>query len=58
VQVIATDHKRYVGAQTGICGPSGQKVGSVSHLRNKELLFLVGDEVAVKTALAPYPDVG
>lgn len=48
VRVIETDFKRYVGAQIGIYNPNGEKVGKVSHLRNKEFLFLVacaGDEL-------------
>lgn len=56
VQDVAVDFKRYVGAQIGIYNPSGDKVGSVSHLRNKEHLFLVGDEVAVRSALATHVD--
>jgi adenine-specific DNA-methyltransferase len=48
---VAIDFKRYVGAQIGIFNPSGDKVGQVSHLRNKELLFVVGpDEDAVENA--------
>ncbi len=41
VAVIEHDYKRYVGAQIGIYNPSGEKVGRVSHLRNKELVFVV-----------------
>ena len=41
VETIAMDYKRYVGAQIGIHSPQGEKVGKVSHLRNKELLFVV-----------------
>jgi adenine-specific DNA-methyltransferase len=41
VRVIERDYKRYVGAQIGIYNPSGKKVGAVSHLRNKEFLFVV-----------------
>lgn len=41
VQVVSHDYKRYVGAQIGIYNPSGEKVGRVSHLRNKEHLFVV-----------------
>ena len=41
VTVIEHDFKRYVGAQIGIYSPAGEKVGMVSHLRNKEYLFLV-----------------
>lgn len=41
VTVIERDFKRYVGAQIGIFNPQGEKVGSVSHLRNTEYLYLV-----------------
>jgi adenine-specific DNA-methyltransferase len=41
VRVVEQDYKRYVGAQIGIYNPRGEKVGRVSHLRNKELLFVV-----------------
>jgi adenine-specific DNA-methyltransferase len=40
LMVIEKDFKRYVGAQIGIYNPSGEVVGEVSHLRNKELLFV------------------
>jgi adenine-specific DNA-methyltransferase len=43
VGVVAVDFKRYVGAQIGIHNPDGQKVGRVSHLRNKEYLFVVSE---------------
>ncbi len=42
VRVLEVDYKRYVGAQIGIFNPRGEKVGRVSHLRNKEYLFVVG----------------
>jgi adenine-specific DNA-methyltransferase len=41
VTTLETDFKRYVGAQIGIYNPQGRKVGKVSHLRNKEYLYLV-----------------
>ena len=41
VGVIENDYKRYVGAQIGIWNPKGVKVGKVSHLRNKENLYVV-----------------
>jgi adenine-specific DNA-methyltransferase len=41
VFVLATDYKRYVGAQIGIYNPSGDIVGQVSHLRNLEYLYIV-----------------
>lgn len=43
VRVIERDYKRYVGAQIGIYSPSGEKVGRVSHLRNTEYLYVVGE---------------
>jgi adenine-specific DNA-methyltransferase len=42
VWVQEVDSKRYVGAQIGIFNPSGEKVGRVGRLRNKEHLFVVG----------------
>lgn len=41
VITISHDYKRYVGAQIGIHNQSGEKVGRVSHLRNKEFLYVV-----------------
>jgi adenine-specific DNA-methyltransferase len=41
VKRIVVDHARYVGARIGIHNPAGEKVGTVSHLRNKEFLFRV-----------------
>lgn len=41
VETIEADYKRYVGAQIGIFNPQGKKVGKVSHLTNKEYLFVV-----------------
>jgi len=53
VRVIEVDFKRYVGAQIGIYNPNGEKVGKVSHLRNKEFLYLVSqDDVVLKRAAA------
>lgn len=41
VSTFSVDYKRYVGAQIGIHNPRGERVGKVSHLRNREFLFLV-----------------
>lgn len=41
VITISKDYKRYVGAQIGIHSPDGKKVGEVSHLKNKEFIFVV-----------------
>ncbi len=59
VEVVEVDFKRYVGAQIGIYNPRGEKVGRVSHLRNREHLFLVGpDRAALRRArdAATAPD--
>lgn len=34
-------HDRYVGARIGIHNPEGEKVGTISHLKNTEYLFAV-----------------
>jgi adenine-specific DNA-methyltransferase len=58
VQVATVDFKRYVGAQIGIYNPSGEKVGKISHLRNKEYLFIVSNtrSMAERAALAAQGD--
>ncbi len=40
--VVVREDKRYVGAQIGIYNPSGQRVGEVKKLRNREYLFVAG----------------
>jgi adenine-specific DNA-methyltransferase len=53
VRAVEVDSKRYVGAQIGIHNLRGERVGRVSHLRNTEVLFVVGpDEAAVEAAVA------
>lgn len=44
VTTIENDFKRYVGAQIGIYNPQGEKVGKVSHLTNKEYVYVVSRE--------------
>lgn len=41
VRRMDIDFQRYVGAQIGVHNPAGEKVGTVSHTRNVEHLFLV-----------------
>ncbi|MBL4819050.1 MAG: DNA adenine methylase [Deltaproteobacteria bacterium] len=41
VSTTVIDYKRYVGAQIGIYNPKGERVGKVSHLKNKEFLYSV-----------------
>lgn len=49
VEVLAFDSKRYVGAQIGIHGPTGAKVGEVKRLRNVEYVFVAGDRARVES---------
>jgi adenine-specific DNA-methyltransferase len=60
VEVVAFDSKRYVGAQIGLHGPTGEKVGEVKRLRNVEYLFLAGepDRVAAASAVITTRGVG
>jgi adenine-specific DNA-methyltransferase len=44
VVTIENDFKRYVGAQIGIHNLQGEKVGKVSHLRNKEFVYVVSQD--------------
>ena len=52
VRVLGFDAKRYVGAQIGIHSPAGVKVGTVSHLRNRELVFVAGPADRVEAAVS------
>ena len=52
VEVVAFDSKRYVGAQIGVHGPTGEKVGEVKRLRNVEYVFLAGERERVQAAAA------
>ncbi|MFM7207588.1 MAG: DNA adenine methylase [Planctomycetaceae bacterium] len=54
VTTLATDVRRYVGAQIGIHNPRGEKVGRVGHLRNTEYLY-VASERPVADLLAGLP---
>jgi adenine-specific DNA-methyltransferase len=44
VEAVPVDFRRYVGAQIGIHNPQGEKVGRVSHLTNREYLFVAGPD--------------
>lgn len=52
VFVVTKDFKRYVGAQIGVHNPAGEKVGTVSHLRNEEYIYLV----ATPALIDRFPD--
>lgn len=51
VSVVEKDFKRYIGATIGIHSPQGERVGAVSHVRNKEYLFVVSQDASVHKAL-------
>lgn len=55
VRMVSFDYKRYVGAQIGVHNLRGQRVGEVSHLRNREYLFLAGPSDLVRAAVAAAP---
>jgi adenine-specific DNA-methyltransferase len=42
VRELAVAGRRYIGAQIGIHNPAGERVGRVSHLHNREMLFVCG----------------
>jgi adenine-specific DNA-methyltransferase len=48
VEVLEFDSKRYVGAQIGIHNPRGERVGRVSHVRNREYVLIVGERREVR----------
>src|SRR5205085_5148627 len=54
-EVLTFDSRRYVGAQIGIFNPSGERVGRVSHLRNREHLVVAGDRSEVREIVAAAP---
>lgn len=62
VTTIENNFKRYVGAQIGIYNLKGAKVGKVSHLTNKEYVYVVSREcLAERLApmqVAPTEQVG
>ncbi|MFN7900486.1 MAG: DNA adenine methylase [Synechococcaceae cyanobacterium] len=41
VHTLEHPYRRYVGARIGICNPRGEIVGKVSHLNNREYLYVV-----------------
>ena len=42
------DSRRYVGAQIGIHNPKGERVGTVSHVRNREYVVVAGERHEVE----------
>lgn len=58
VRMLEFDYKRYVGAQIGVFNRAGEKVGSVSHLRNTEYIFVAGPTEKVEVAAQAATAVG
>lgn len=58
VLTLENDFKRYVGAQIGIFNPSGEKVGQVSHVRNKEFVYVVAPRNVSEPLAAMQPSDG
>lgn len=53
VATVAFDQRRYVGAQTAIHNPQGQRVDTVSHQQNLEYLVVAGPPAAVRRITQP-----
>lgn len=56
VRPLAFDSARYIGARIGIHNLAGEAVGTVSHVRNRELLIVAGASATVRRMCAPYRD--
>jgi adenine-specific DNA-methyltransferase len=56
VAALAFDSKRYVGAQIGIHGPDGRKVGEVGHTRNLEYVLVAGPSARIRALVEPWSD--
>ena len=54
VAALAFDSKRYVGAQIGIHGPTGERVGEIGRLRNLEYVLVAGPPEQVQNMIAPF----
>jgi len=52
VRVVSKKFGRYVGAKIGIYDPQGKKVGKVSHLENREMIFVVSPDLERADAAA------
>ncbi|EEH64120.1 D12 class N6 adenine-specific DNA methyltransferase [Gleimia coleocanis DSM 15436] len=53
---LGFEHTRYVGAKTGIHSPTGQKVGSVSHTKNMEWVFVAGSRAQVSATVRGFEE--
>src|SRR2546421_3257667 len=58
VEVLSFDSRRYVGAQIGIHNPQGERVGTVSHVRNREYVVIAGERAQVRRLVEASEEVG
>ncbi|MDO5060813.1 MAG: DNA adenine methylase [Actinomycetaceae bacterium] len=56
VAALGFEHARYVGAKTGIHSPTGEKVGTVSHTKNMEWVFVAGSSEQVAQTIVGFAD--
>jgi len=56
VITLAFSSQRYVGARIGIFNPTGQKVGTVSHVLNQEYLVVAGKAPTVRAIARNHAD--
>jgi adenine-specific DNA-methyltransferase len=57
VEMLAFDSRRYVGAQIGIHNPAGERVGTVSHVRNQEYVVIAGERREVERLVEASEEV-
>ena len=57
VEVLNFDSRRYVGAQIGIHNPKGERVGTVSHVRNQEHVVIAGERGEVRRLVGATEEV-
>jgi adenine-specific DNA-methyltransferase len=57
VEVRSFGSRRYVGAQIGIHNPKGERVGTVSHVRNREYVVIAGDRAEVTRLVSATEEV-
>jgi adenine-specific DNA-methyltransferase len=55
---MSRPHRRYVGARIGIHNLQGVKVGTVSHVVNREFLFMATKDKRVHSSFEPVNELG
>jgi adenine-specific DNA-methyltransferase len=57
VELLEFESRRYVGARIGIHNPRGERVGNVSHVRNREYVVVAGARDEVRRMVEATEDV-